>query len=68
MSGTSLQLVFSVIVNDYDKWTAEHLAAAEAQPDDGDDWVRDQLSEVMRAAGDEFIRLNPDLFRVKEII
>lgn len=64
MSATHRDLGFAVIVEDVDHWSAEHRAAAEADPDGSyDDWVADQLREVMLRAGNEFIAARPDLFR-----
>lgn len=68
MSATSVTLTFGVVINDPEKWTPEHLAAAEADREDCDDWAMNGVSNVMRVAGDEFMRLNPDLFKVGMVI
>lgn len=68
MSGSSLSLRFGVVINDCEKWTPWHLAKAEADASESyDNWVADQLSEVMRAAAFKFMQANPDLFRLQEI-
>ena len=67
-SGISISLRFGLVLNDSDKWTPEHVAAADADPCESyDDWVTDQLSEMMCAAALEFMQANPDLFRIQEI-
>lgn len=64
MSATLRLLDWSVVVEDIDHWTAEHVAAADAEPGGGyDDWVVDQLRDSMHEAGQRFIQEYPDLFR-----
>lgn len=60
------RLAFGVTVEDPSRWNAEHRAQADTIYDDGgspDDWVVEQLEEVMCAAGNRFVAENPDLFR-----
>lgn len=68
-------LSFEVGIAHHEKWTPEHKAACaaamEAYPEElwtPDDWVTHELTEVMRAAGEAFIGLHPDLFESKEIV
>jgi hypothetical protein len=61
---------FSVTVEDYEHWSTDHLKACDDNDSYSDyaDWVVDQLEDVMRKAGNEFINKNSDLFRSDEII
>lgn len=69
MSATQRRLEFGATVEDPEHWSAEHLAAAEADPGGFyDDWVVEQMEAVMRDAGNAFIAANPDLFRLDELI
>lgn len=64
MSATHRELRWSVVVQDYEHWTAEHRAAAEAEPGGSyDDYAAGLLAEAMHAAGDRFIAEHRDLFR-----
>lgn len=58
------ELRWSVTVDDSERWTAEHLAACEEDdPGSYDDWALEGLREAMEAAGNDYIKANPDLFR-----
>lgn len=63
MSRTLRTIQWSVLVADPDTWTPAHRDAANASSDGGgyDDWVTDQLTEVMHAAGQRWIAEHPDL-------
>lgn len=66
MGAMQRSVTFSFTVADYGKWSKEHLEEFESQADTGfnsyDDWVVDQISEIMRTAGDDFMENNNDLF------
>lgn len=63
MSRTYRTLQWSFLVADPDTWTPAHRDAANASNDDGwyDDWVTEQLADVMRTAGQRWIAEYPDL-------
>jgi hypothetical protein len=69
MSAHRHELRFAVVVADSDHWTAEHVAAAQADPGDGySDWVAGHVEAQMRAAGNRFIAEHPDLFALPELL
>lgn len=69
MGGTGYTLRFGILIEDSYHWTPEHRMAAEAaNADNYGDWVRGQIEDVMREAGEEFIAQHPDLFRIDEIV
>lgn len=69
MSATMRTLSFSIVVEDYEHWTKEHLAQCDKDdPGSYDDWVVDKIYRVMAKAGDEYIKGHPDLFRGSEVI
>jgi hypothetical protein len=57
------ELRWSVIVDDTQHWTPEHLAACERQDADFDDFAVAGLLEAMQAAGLKYMEAHPDLFR-----
>jgi hypothetical protein len=69
MGGTGYTLRFGILIEDPSHWTPEHhMAAVAANADNYDDWVRSQIEDVMRKAGEAFIAQHPDLFRIPEIV
>lgn len=69
MSKTSVSIQFGVCVDDYERWTPEHLEECNSSMnDDYADFAAQKLYEVMREAGNKFIKENPDLFCSKEVV
>lgn len=70
MSATFRDLRFGITVADPDQWSPEHRAACEATGPDAyyDDWVVEQLTDAMRAAGQRWIDEHRDLFRSRDLI
>lgn len=63
MASTLITLRFSTCVDDVQRWEPENVKAANADDSLGyDEWVQNQLWEVMEKAGLEFIKAHPDLF------
>lgn len=64
MAAESRSVEFSYLVADYEHWTPEHRAAADADPDSSlyADWASARLSRVMREAGERFMAAHPDVF------
>lgn len=56
------ELRFSIITDKYEHWSPEHLKEWEEGDASPDDYVISKLEIVMREAGEQFIRENPDLF------
>ncbi len=70
MSATTRTLTWSVVVADYEHWTAERLAAADADTTtvSYDDYAVSLVAEAMHEAGQAVVDANPDLFAVKDLI
>lgn len=64
MAKTLITLRFSTCVDDVLQWEPENVEAAnkDFQVLGYDEWVQNQLWEVMEKAGLEFIKEHPDLF------
>lgn len=74
MSATSVRLEWTVVINDCEKFPPElrerlHTEdPTELTPGTCDDWVAAQIAAAMEKAGNEYIRANPDLFRLQELV
>lgn len=65
MSGDVRSLSWAVATADYEHWTAEQRAAAEADPDTRlySDYAVGLVAEAMRAAGQAVMDAHPEMFR-----
>jgi len=73
MTDSVRNVLFTFTTADYKQWTEEHLlqamketeieADSNSETDSFSDWVYDQITDAMEAAGHEFKERNPDLFK-----
>ncbi|HET9144091.1 hypothetical protein [Actinophytocola sp.] len=65
MSGDHRELSFAILTADYEHWTPEQRAAAEADPNTSlySDYAVALVAEAMHAAGQAVIDAHPEMFR-----
>jgi hypothetical protein len=70
VSNTHVDLTWSVLVADYEHWTTEQRAAAEADKSGTfySDYAVGLVVKAMQAAGQAVIDANPELFASNELI
>lgn len=70
MSNTHVDLSWSVLVADSDRWTPEQRAAADADEMSlgYDGYAAGLVAEAMREAGEAVMAAHPEMFVLKELI
>jgi hypothetical protein len=70
MSGDHREISFAIVTTDYEHWTPEQRAAAEADSETSlySDYAVKLVREAMEVAGQAVIDAHPEMFRLKEMI